>query len=78
MWQGIYPAGLVEEYSKSENKSLYEFSLDPEIMYFLSDRVGVKMKVVALRFDTIYKTQFLFSSKTNEVLWSVGLIIAIK
>lgn len=65
-------------YKEDIDKTYYTFSLEPELMYFISDKVSLKMQVVGYRFDTINKSQFFCSSKTNEILWSLGLSFALK
>ena len=65
-------------YNEDIDKTYYTFSLEPELIYFISDRVSLKMQVVGYRFDNINKSQFFCSSKSNEILWSLGLNFALK
>jgi hypothetical protein len=60
------------------DKSYYSFSLEPELMYFISDKVSLKMQVTGFRFDTLNKSQFFCFSKSNDIFWSLGLGLGLK
>lgn len=64
--------------SNNTDKSYYLISFEPELMYFISDKVSLKMQVTGFRFDTLNKSQFFCLSKSNEIFWSLGLGLGLK
>jgi hypothetical protein len=67
-----------KETSNNIDKSYYSLSLEPELMYFISDKVSLKMQLIGFRFDTLNKSQFFCFSKSNEIFWSLGLGLGLK
>ena len=63
---------------KNINREYYTCSVEPELIYFITKKVGLKMQVVGYRFDSENNSQFFFSSKTDEIFWTVGISFALK
>jgi hypothetical protein len=60
-------------YNDEYDKTCYTFILEPELMYYFSDRLGLTVQIDFFKFDTIDKGQFFFATKSNDVFWSIGL-----
>ena len=78
--QVVSPSNILPIYSgyKSDiDRKYYSLSLEPELIYFITKKVGLKMQVVGCRFDSENNSQFLFSSNTDEIFWTVGISLAL-
>lgn len=76
-----YPTNIMpfkNGFNNKTDKSYYSLSFEPELMYFISDKICLKMQIVGYKFDTLNKSQFFCSSKTNEIFWSLGLGVGLK
>ena len=79
--QVVSPSNIVpinSGYNKDIDRKYYTLSLEPELIYFITKKVGLKMQVVGCRFDSENSSQFFFSSKSDEIFWTVGISLALK
>ncbi len=66
-------------YTESENdEQYYNFSIEPEITYLFSNSFGIKLQGTLYQFDSINKHQTFFSTKTNQITWTMGIVYRIK
>jgi len=67
------PRGFLKGSRYSEDRSYYLLSFEPELKYFVSEHVGLKLQVTGFRFDTHNKSQAFCVSKSNDIFWTLGL-----
>lgn len=65
--------GSLKSYENENDKSFYSLSLEPEISYYFSNSIGLKLKGDLYRFDKQNKSQFFFNTKSNQIAWTLGL-----
>jgi hypothetical protein len=70
--------GFVQSNTENTDKTYYALIIEPEIAYYISDNLGFTAQLDIFKFDTMNNSQFFFYTKTNEISWSLGLIISIK
>jgi hypothetical protein len=63
----------VYSYNSNSDRTFYTLSLEPELVYYLSDRLGIKLQVLAYRYSTNYGSQSLLAIKTPEPMWTLGI-----
>lgn len=51
----------------------YNFSIEPEITYLFSKSFGIKLQGILYQFDSINNHQTFFSTKTNQITWTLGI-----
>jgi|GEM_PF-3094780 len=77
----IYPTNslpFLKGTNSTQDKSYYLISFEPELRYFISDKLSLKLLITGFRFDTLNKGQFFCFSKSNEIFWSLGLGLGLK
>jgi len=78
----IEPSDIIggkTSYNEPENdEQYYNFSVEPEIAYLFSNSFGIKLQGTLYQFDSINKHQTCFSSKTNQITWTLGIVYRIK
>ena len=67
------PQSLLSWEKHSEDQSYYLLSFEPELNYYLSKSVSLKLQITGFRFDTHNKSQAFCFSKANDIFWSLGL-----
>lgn len=65
--------GSAKGFEKKSDESFYSLTLEPEICYYFTNSIGLKLKGDFYRFDTQNKSQFFFDTKSNQPIWTLGL-----
>lgn len=72
------PLFLVSSYNNTSDKQGIYFSLQPELIYYVSNWLGISSQVNFYTFDAVNASQFLFATNSNDIMWSVGIFVPIK
>jgi hypothetical protein len=50
----------------------------PELVYYVTDCLGVSAEFNFFTYDVMHASQFFFAMDSNDIMWSFGIVFPIK
>jgi hypothetical protein len=71
------PDYFLSSYNNTSYKQGIYFSIQPELIYYVSNWMGISAQFNFFTFDSINASQLFFATNSNDIMWSLGIVFPI-